>query len=217
MKSTPIPMKTVPTLNTLKSGFPSLKALFFDMDGTLFNTETYHAEAMFVMGHKYNIRPPHSPETVHDLMMGKADHLVFEIIKNWEGVPKHWTAQDFIDEKNINVIEILKKTNPEDYFLKEMLALLNEAKKEQMFLALITSSEKVVTEALLKIAGVRDYFDYILTRDDSPKVKPDPWPYNKALEVSGFEKSEVIIFEDSVVGLEAATSSGSHVIKVEWY
>lgn len=217
MKTTPIPFQKVPTLAELKAGFPSLKALFFDMDGTLFNTETVHAEAMFMIAKKYKIRPPHPPEAVHQLMMGKADHLVFEIIKDWEGVPKEWTAEDFISEKNQNLSELLKTTPSESYFSPEVQTLLKEARDGGLFIALVTSSEKVVTEELLRIAKLDTFFDFVLTRDDSPQVKPHPWPYHKAREVSGFEVFEILIFEDSHVGLEAATTSGAHVIKVEWY
>ena len=217
MKSTPISFKKVPSLTELKAGFPGMKALFFDMDGTLFNTESYHAEALLSIGEKYQIRPPHSPEVVHALMMGKADHFVFEIIKDWEGFPQEWNVTDFVNEKNQNLIGILKNINPSDYFPTEMLNLLNAAKNENIYLALVTSSEKVITEELLKIAGIREFFKLILTRDDCPAHKPDPWPYLKAQEMAGVEKSEIIIFEDSHVGLEAATSSGTHVIKVEWY
>lgn len=212
-----MPFSRVPTLSELKKGYPSVKAIFFDMDGTIFDTESIHADAMFVIAAKYKIRPPHSPEAVHDLMMGKADHLVFELIKDWEGVPGHWSAQDFIDEKNTNVIELLKKTPLENYFAPEMQALLKEVRAAKMFIALVTSSEKVVTEELLKIAKLDTFFDLVLTRDDCPKHKPDPWPYIKATEISGFDKFEILIFEDSNVGLEAACLSGTHVIKVEYY
>ena len=217
MKSTPIPFKKVPTLHELKSGFPSVNALFFDMDGTLFNTESIHADAMLMIAAKYQIRPPYSAETVHALMMGKADYLVFEIIKDWEGVPRHWTAKDFIDEKNINVIELLKKTQIESYFSSDVQKLLTEARAHGLYMALVTSSEKLVTEELLKITGLSTFFNLILTRDDCLSHKPDPWPYLKAQELSNRAHHEVLIFEDSHVGLEAATSSGSHVIKVEWY
>lgn len=217
MKSTPIPFKKVPTLDELKAGYPSLKALFFDMDGTIFNSESIHAEAMFLIAKQYKIRSPLSPEAVHQLLMGKADHLVFEIIKDWEGVPKDWTAEDFISRKNANVIELLRKTELSSFFSNEVSTLLTDARKDGLFIALVTSSEKVVTEELLKIAKLDKFFDYVLTRDDTPQVKPDPWPYLKAREISGFEVFETLIFEDSNVGLEAATLSGSHVIKVEWY
>lgn len=187
------------------------------MDGTIFNSESIHAEAMFMIAKKYKIRSPLSPEALHQLLMGKADHLVFEIIKDWEGVPREWKAVDFINEKNANVIELIRKAELNSYFAKEVSQLLTDARKAGLFIALVTSSEKVVTEELLRIAKLDTFFDYVLTRDDTPHVKPDPWPYLKAREVSGFEVFETLIFEDSNVGLEAATSSGSHVIKVEWY
>jgi HAD superfamily hydrolase (TIGR01509 family) len=217
MKSTPIPFKNVPLLSELKNGFPAVSAFFFDMDGTIFNTESIHADAMLMIAAKYKIRPPFSPETVHDLMMGKADHLVFDIIKDWEGVPGEWTAQDFINEKNINVINLLKKISIETYFSLHMQKLLAEARSAGHYIALVTSSEKAVTEELLTISKLDRFFDLVLTRDDCPFHKPDPWPYIKAKEIASKETHEILIFEDSHVGLEAATSTGSHVIKAEWY
>lgn len=218
MKTTPIPFKKVPSLQELKAGFPGIRALFFDMDGTLFNTEAIHAEAMIQLAVKYQIRSPLSASQMHALMMGKADHLVFDIIKDWPGIPPHWsTAEHFIHEKNEGIIELLK-TNPSDgWFAKEVLALLHEGKAHMDYMALITSSEKRVTEELLRLVGLDSFFNLVLTRDDTPHVKPDPWPYNKVRELSGFEKHEILIFEDSNVGLESATSSGCHVVKVEWY
>jgi HAD superfamily hydrolase (TIGR01509 family) len=217
MNSRPIPFSKVPTLKELISGFPTVSALFFDMDGTLFNTESIHADAMMMIAKKYQIRPPHPPEMVHELMMGKADHLVFEMIKNWEGVPTNWVAQNFIDEKNVNVIDLLRRTEVETYFSPSVSKLICEAKNAGFYLALVTSSEKAVTEELLRLTGHHDFFHFVLTRDDTPHVKPDPWPYLKAKEVSQKEIHEIVIFEDSHVGLEAATKSGAYVVKVEWY
>lgn len=216
-KSSPIPFSQVPALSALKIGFPSLKGLFFDMDGTLFNTESIHAEAMLMIAARHKIRPPYSPEAVHQLMMGKADHLVFEIIKDWEGVPKHWSASDFIREKNANIIELLKNTSLDSYFHTDVQSLLRDARDEGFYLALVTSSEKLVTEELLRITQLESFFHLVLTRDDCPKHKPDPWPYLKAAELAKLEKHEFLIFEDSHVGLEAATLAAPHVIKVEWY
>ena len=217
MKTIPKPFKKVPDLELLKTSFPPLKALFFDMDGTLFNTEGIHTDALLAIALKYQIRPPHSPEVVHSLLIGKADHLLFDIIKGWEGVPENWNVDDFIKEKNSNIIQLLLKTPLESYFQIEIKHLLDSARDNGLFIGLVTSSEKLVTTELLKITGLSHVFDLILTRDDCPKYKPDPWPYLKASELSGFEKHEILIFEDSHVGLEAASHTGSHVIKAEWY
>lgn len=213
----PISFKKIPTLKELKAGFPGIKALFFDMDGTLFNSEPEHAEAFIQIGKDHNIKPPYSLKTVHELLVGKADHLVFEIIKSWENFPSEWTARDFVEAKNKNLLTILETSHPSSFFSPLVFQLLNEAKAENFFVALVTSSEKVVTKRLLEIAGLKNFFDLELTRDDCPRHKPDPWPYVEARRISGKENHEILIFEDSSVGLAAATATGAHVIKVEWY
>lgn len=215
--NTPISFTSVPHLGHLKAAYPDLKALFFDMDGTLFNTEGHHAMALEQIAYEFKIRPPHSPEVIHGMLMGKADHLIFDIIKDWEGFPKEWTVKEFVERKNQNLLTILKNSDPASYMDANILKLLAEAQEQSLYLALITSSEKVITEELLSLTGLKPYFKLILTRDDCPRHKPDPWPYLKALEITGYEKYQAIIFEDSHVGLEAATLSGAHVIKVEWY
>jgi beta-phosphoglucomutase-like phosphatase (HAD superfamily) len=217
MNSTPVPFKTVPQVEVLKKAYPGVKALFFDMDGTLFNTESLHAKALFKMAEKYKIRPPRPPEEIHALMIGKADHLIFDILKDWEGVPGHWNVDTFVKEKNDHILEFLELTPHDSYFAPSVQLLLKELKEHDLYLALVTSSERLVTERLLKRTGLDEYFHLILTRDDCPVHKPDPWPYLKAREISGFAQHEILIFEDSQVGIEAAIQSGHHVIKVEWY
>ncbi len=217
MKATPVPFKSTPGLRQLLATFPGISALFFDMDGTLFDTEGIHADAMLSMAAQYDIRAPFSPEEVHALMLGKADQMVFEIIKNWEGVPRHWDASTFIAEKNAGVIELLKRTPVETYLSPAVANLLQEAKTHGLFMALVTSSERAVTNELLQSTGHHALFDLTLTRDDCPRHKPDPWPYLRAQELAGRSAHEVLIFEDSPVGLAAAVASGAHVAKVEWY
>jgi beta-phosphoglucomutase len=213
----PIIFKKFPTLTELTETFPGIQALFFDMDGTLFDTEKYHTAAMMKIGKTYKIIPPYGPEEVHNLMVGRADHLVFEIIKHWENFPKEWTAKDFIAEKNKIFLESLINVSSDAYYSPKIHQLILDARTANFKIALVTSSEKPVTQALLKISGLAQYFDLILTRDDCPKHKPDPWPYIEAQRFFGLSAKEALIFEDSEVGFQAASASGSHAVKVVWY
>ena len=187
------------------------------MDGTLFDTERFHTQAFLKIGKDHQVIPPGSLASVHQLLVGKADHLVFEVVKSWQGFPQHWSAQDFVDIKTRNLLELLKEIPSRDFFHHELENLLKEAKADRHFLALVTSSEKIITSQLLALTGLDKIFDLVLTRDDCEKHKPDPWPYLKALKVSGFSPAETIIFEDSQVGIAAAIAAGTNVVQVGWH
>lgn len=187
------------------------------MDGTLFDTERFHTQAFLKIGQDFKITPPGSLTEVHQLLVGKADHLVFEVVRNWRGFPKEWSARDFVNIKTSNLLALLKGIPAEQFFPDQLRSLLSEAKLEGFFLALVTSSEKVITQEMLKISGLDQTFNLVLTRDDCPEHKPHPWPYLKALEISGIAATQTVIFEDSQVGLSAALASGAQVVKVEWH
>jgi beta-phosphoglucomutase-like phosphatase (HAD superfamily) len=210
-------MKTVPELETLKAAYPGLQTILFDMDGTLFDTEKYHTMALQSIGEEQSIIPPFGPKELHEIMMGKADHLLFELIKDWPGFPAHWTARDFVNEKNRHLLNIIKNLDGKSYISEGIEKLLSAAKLSNIQVGLVTSSEKIITKELLALSGLAHYFEYILTRDDSLKVKPDPWPYLTALTHFNAQPETTIVFEDSYVGLEAAAGAGVHVIKAEWY
>ena len=212
----PITFKTIPSLHELKQGFPGVLVMLFDMDGTLFDTEKYHEQALQLIAYEKKIRPPMNAEELHLLMMGKADHLIYEIAKDWPGFPAQWSVRDFVGEKNKKLLQILSKADATKYFHLPLKNLLFEAKKT-LKIGLVTSSEKVITTELLKLTGLETTFDYILTRDDSVKVKPDPWPYLTAMKFFNSDGHSTMIFEDSNVGIEAARASGAHVIKAEWF
>lgn len=210
-------LSQIPAYQDLKTDYPELKTLLFDMDGTLFNTEKYHAMALKRLGQELKIKVSLSEHEVYELMVGKADHLLFEIIKTWPGFPQDWPVETFISNKNNLLLTILKEISYKDYFSESLRLLLKESKKQNILLGLVTSSEKIITHELLKMSHTFDYFDFILTRDDSLKVKPDPWPYLYAMKQLNSASAETLIFEDSKVGIEAATRSGAIVMKANWY
>lgn len=209
-------LKDFPQTDEIISKFPNLKAVFFDMDGTLFNTEKFHEDSLIEIAKAHKIKSPHTPESLHQLMMGKADHLVYEIAKDWENFPKHWSVEEFVATKNNFLMDILEK-NKNNFFDPRLHDFIKELQDKNFLLGLVTSSEKVITKKLLEIADIKDMFHLTLTRDDCLKHKPDPWPYLEAMKISACQSHEVLIFEDSEVGVAAAVASGAHVIQVKWY
>ncbi len=54
----PTIFSTIPTLKALKHAYPGVKSLFFDMDGTLFDTERFHTQAFLKIGKDHQVIPP---------------------------------------------------------------------------------------------------------------------------------------------------------------
>lgn len=208
-------LKTIPSIEHLLDLHPQARAIFFDMDGTLCDSEHLHAQAMGKIGQDFNILPPYPPEIIHQKLVGKADHLVYEEVKSWPGFPPSLDSDSFRDLKSQNLLTILD--TPQYLVSEEMRFFLQSIKQSKMILGLVTSSEKIITTKILHNSGVHGLFDFVLTRDDCPFHKPHPWPYLKAIEIASVQSSECIIFEDSPIGLSAAHESGAHYFKVEWF
>ena len=75
-------------------------------------------------------------------------------------------------------------------------------------MGVVTSSRKDHFDLIHAQTGLLKYFDFVLTAADFRRVKPDPEPYRRAVERSGFAASECLAIEDSARGLEAAVGAG---------
>ena len=81
-------------------------------------------------------------------------------------------------------------------------------------MGVVTSSRKDHFDLIHEHTGLLQYFDFVLTASDYPRVKPYPDPYLKAVERSGVTADACIAIEDSERGLEAATRAGIRCIVV---
>ena len=106
---------------------------------------------------------------------------------------------------------------PSELIHSEVLRFLNEAQSKKIRQALVTSSEKETVHNLLSHLKLVDYFELIITREDTTENKPSPTPYLHAIESLGLQVHDIIIFEDSDVGLSAAKDSQAIYCHACWY
>jgi HAD superfamily hydrolase (TIGR01509 family) len=90
---------------------------------------------------------------------------------------------------------------------RELLAAVRQAGLPQ---ALVTSSERGFMDAVLASTGMR--FDVLVCAEDVTATKPDPEPYLLAAERLGVSPHELLVFEDTDVGVAAAKAAGAHVV-----
>ena len=95
------------------------------------------------------------------------------------------------------------------------LELLNALKSQGIPLAVAASNSRQVTERRLTTAGIRDFFEVLVTEDDVSEHKPDPAVYAKAAELLGVTSANCIVLEDAPAGVVSAKAAGMKCIAVE--
>lgn len=178
------------------------KALLFDLDGTLVDSEHFH----------FN--------TWNELLAESDIQLEYEdFLKNYAGIPLPGNAlrlkelyaiasplELLISRKENLTVERLKTSVIElmpyvqdslDFFLSTGIGM-----------ALVTASKRPDVDEMFNKNGLAKYFNFLVTRSDVVNSKPDPESYNLAVEKLGFQKSECLVFEDTLNGLRAAKAAG---------
>lgn len=97
--------------------------------------------------------------------------------------------------------------------MEELLKILRD---EGYTLALVTSRLKGTTDQGLEAYALRDYFNTILTCEDTDKHKPDPAPINITLERLGKKADNAIMIGDTMFDILCAKNAGVKSVLVDW-
>lgn len=184
-----------------------MKAVVFDMDGLMFDTEQVAILAWDYAGEKMGL--------------GKTGYMVFKTLGvNRELSKKIWT-EEFGDNYNDEALWNYTKEFMDDFYSKNkvpvkkgLYILLDYLKNNGYKLAVASSTNKQGVERNLKDAGVFEYFNAVVGGDMVTKSKPEPEIYLKACAAIGAEPAEAIALEDSRNGLLSAHRAGMKVIMV---
>jgi beta-phosphoglucomutase len=174
------------------------KALLFDLDGTLVDSEHFH----------FNTWNELLAES--DIQLEYADFL-----KNYAGIPLPGNAKRLKELYTIDCpLELLisRKENLTVERLKtSQIGLMPYVQETLDFflgtgvkMALVTASKRPDVDEMFLKNGLDKYFSFMVTRSDVVNSKPDPESYNLAVAEFGFDKSECLVFEDTLNGLRAA-------------
>ncbi|EQC48774.1 putative phosphatase YqaB [Bacteriovorax sp. BSW11_IV] len=205
-------------LEEIISTYPKVTTLLFDMDGTIINTEILHAKAIVETIAHFENKAPLSADEITHAFCGMPDNLVFFKLQQDHALFPSINFDTFVERKNLELNKYLNSENLIPSLLVGIDLFLQKAKNEGFKIALVTASERSITHTILENSGLKQYFDRIITRQDTKNSKPEPDPYLHALESLGSNASEAIVFEDSVHGIEAATKARVQaIIKALWF
>jgi len=183
---------------------PLAKGLIFDIDGTICDTMPIHFIAWQQTAAEYGIA--FTPE------------LFVEVT----GIPALQTSQYLKERFNLDFDEVeftrvkeeryeqnMEKAKP----IEPVIKIIRE-NKGKLPMACGTGGSQYLAWKTLEIAGVKDCFEHVVAAEDVIHHKPFPDTFLKAAELIGVQPSDCEVFEDGLLGLQAAASAGMMFVDV---
>jgi HAD superfamily hydrolase (TIGR01509 family) len=181
------------------------RALIFDMDGLMIDTEGLYWAAAREIAASYGKAV--SDDTLRN-MMGRAPIESMRVFVR--DLELRDSAEALLDRRTAIMLKRFAEPIAPMAGLMEIL----RAFKGRLKLAVATSAPAAFADLILPAMKIADYFDVIQTSDGVKRGKPDPEIYLRAIERLGAAAEESIVLEDSVAGARAGKNAGAYTIAV---
>jgi beta-phosphoglucomutase family hydrolase len=186
---------------------PKAKALIFDLDGTLADTMPIHYTAWKNAAARFGI------------------HFTPELFMELAGIPLYPTVEKLnqLFGKNIDPRELgdIKETEFENnmHLTQEIKVTTDLVRKYhgKLPMAIGTGGSRRLSMKTLGIIGLSDYFEVMVTSEDVSNFKPHPETFVRCAEMMGVAPADCQVFEDGVLGMQAAATAGMMVVDVAQY
>lgn len=187
-------------------GDVELKAVIFDLDGTLFDTEGVYDAVFDKWMWQQKIKPAVQEKINAAVVAGITWDDVLMIAGQVTG--RRFNLKVEREKLSDQIIQYVLDVGVQ---MKPGAAAAVEKLAGRYRLGICTSSTRRVTERVLRHHGMFEYFQTITTIEDVVQPKPDPEPYTKAMQALQVEPEETIIIEDSMAGAKSGAAAGAYV------
>jgi HAD superfamily hydrolase (TIGR01509 family) len=192
----------------------ALRAVIFDFDGVLVNSEPLHFRAM---------RESLIPEgIVIDSTEYLRHYVAFDdrgairLALEQHGHPSDAVRVEIVADRKARMFAEMKSEVP---FFPGARELVRELRREAVPLGIASGARCSEIEGLLEAGGLRDAFAAVVGADNVERTKPHPDPYLEALRrlrqaAPGLEAGDCLAIEDTPPGIAAARAAGMTVVGV---
>ena len=181
-----------------------IKAVIFDLDGVMVESEDAHIEAEKQTFLKFGLRI--SSEELHNYTGTTAKVMFTDLIAKYKLMT---TFEEINRQKEKLLLKFLRQDAEPT---KGVLDLVKKLKKKGVQLAIASSSPKKLVDYVLDKLAVRGFFHVVLTAENVEHSKPNPEIFLKAAEKLGVKPSQCLVVEDAKLGVAAAKQAGMKCI-----
>ncbi|HEY9737113.1 MAG TPA: HAD-IA family hydrolase [Trichocoleus sp.] len=177
-----------------------LKALLFDLDGTIVSTDPLHLSVWreLLQPYGYTVDKGFYQARISGRL--NAD-IVLDLLPQLgaEGEP------EFSAAKEARFRELAADgLTP----MAGLLPMLQWGQQQGLAMAVVTNAPRANAEFMLQTMALEHYFNPVVLAGELPLGKPDPLPYQEALHLLNLKPDEALAFEDSISGVRSAVGAG---------
>ncbi|RWO80109.1 HAD family phosphatase [Mesorhizobium sp.] len=179
------------------------KAVFWDMDGTLVDSEPLHEAALIAALHSVGIA---APTNLHERVLGIAAWPVYEMLRDEFGLDLAF--DDWIVRKYNHYLPMAETLKPRPGAIE----IYNELRALGVAQAVVSNSDRLVVDANLRMVGLFYPGMKTISRNDVREGKPHAEPFLRAAWLAGVDPADAMAVEDSVTGATAGLAAGIRTI-----
>ena len=178
-----------------------IKAIIFDVDGTLIDSNDAHAKAWQAVFREHGFEFPYE-KVRHNVGKGADQYL--QAFLSPEDIER---LQDKLTKRRLEIFKQDYASEIQPFpCVKELFTAIRESGKKT---ALATSAKKDELQSYMKLIGIEDLLDVKTTADDAEKSKPHPDIFQAALgKLAPIEPAEALVIGDTPYDMEAAGKAG---------
>jgi HAD superfamily hydrolase (TIGR01509 family) len=186
------------------------KAIIFDLDGVLVDSKEIHFNALNLALSDVDPKFVISQQEQSRIFEGLTTRSKLLILTQVKGLNReeHDSIWDSKQQYSSAMFASVSADN-------ELVSLFKLIKSNGIKVGVASNSIRSTLDGCLKALGAYDYVDYSLSNEDVKTPKPNPEIYFKCMDYFMTEPEDAVIFEDSNIGIAAATASGAKVVVVK--
>lgn len=176
-----------------------IKAIAWDIDGTLVDSEPLHLFALNEVCRRHDVDISDLDDT----------HFVGVHIGNvWKELQPRFPAALSFEAWSTQLNQAFAENSGRLVEIEGAARVIQDVAAMNLRQVAVSNSNRAVVDANLNAIGVVGFMDFSLSLDDVCEGKPDPFPYRYACYRLGLEPGEVLAVEDSATGVASARAAG---------
>ena len=180
------------------------KAVIFDMDGVIIDSEPLHERSSRLVFAQHNLE---IGDEIFNNFKGSTDRTILEYLVAEHGLDLE--VDELLQQKRLTYASLIDELQP----IQGVIAFINRI-APHFRMALTTSASRRNKELAFSKFNLHSFFEIVITSDDITNPKPDPEPYQVTTRKLDLSPADCLVIEDSFNGVQSAASAGCTVVGI---